>query len=360
MKDAITNSPPTCRYDRIKAELIRCLSLPQEQRVRQLLMHDEIGDRRSTQFFRHLRTLADPSGPSDFLLTLWTNRPPQNIQATTATQAQVALDDVAQLVVKIAEVTPPPCLARASSFGDEIGTLTAHTDELAWQVTALSAIPSRPCSPSQTRRHVRRSSCYAGWSPPLKSAGSTAVLNGVQRDAPRPVCGSREIWMAVASGGEQLQQLSQPPLCYGSVHKDKRFGRHWRRFLRLPRSRLRERRTQTSYEFLEANSIIVHTYGYITLRLDLGLRREFSWPSVVADETPPIKGSDFLYFYHLLVNIRHRRLIDSITNLTANGTLVGTHGDHISPCWDLSLSRPGPGFSRYNLPCMYSPSTPAI
>jgi hypothetical protein len=156
VKGVIMNFPLTCRYDRIKAELIRCLSISQEQWVRQLLMHDEMGDRRPIHFFRHLRTLADPSAPSDFLRTLWTNRPPPNIQAIIATQAQVALDDVAQLAVKTAEVTPPPCVARASSSGDEIGTLTTHIDKQARQVTALSASPSRPCSPSQTRQQARR------------------------------------------------------------------------------------------------------------------------------------------------------------------------------------------------------------
>jgi len=39
-----------------------------------------------------------------------------------------------------------------------------------------------------------------------------------------------------------------------------------------PRSRLRERRTQTSYEMFAANGTTVHTSGCITLRLDLGLR----------------------------------------------------------------------------------------
>ena len=74
--DVITNPPPTGRYDRIKAELIRCLSFSEEQRVCQLLMHEEKVDRSLTQFLRHLRTLADPSLPSDFLRTLWTNHLP--------------------------------------------------------------------------------------------------------------------------------------------------------------------------------------------------------------------------------------------------------------------------------------------
>jgi hypothetical protein len=45
---------------------------------------------------------------------------------------------VAQLADKIAEVTPPPCVGRVSSSGDDISTSTALIDELAWQVAALS------------------------------------------------------------------------------------------------------------------------------------------------------------------------------------------------------------------------------
>ena len=70
VEDVITNPPTTGRYDRIKAELIMRLSLSEEQRVRQLLMHEEMGDRRPTQFLRHLRTLAGPSVPPNFLRTL--------------------------------------------------------------------------------------------------------------------------------------------------------------------------------------------------------------------------------------------------------------------------------------------------
>jgi len=90
LEDVITNPPPTGRYERIKIELIRRLSLSEEQRARQLMMHQEMGDRRPNQYLRHLRTLAGPSVPSDFLRTLWTDRLPHkysghncNIAVTT-------------------------------------------------------------------------------------------------------------------------------------------------------------------------------------------------------------------------------------------------------------------------------------
>ena len=152
VEDVITNPRHTGRYDRIKTELIRRLSLSEEQRVHHLLMHEEMGSRRPIQFLRHLRTLAGPSVPSDFLRILWTNRLPPNIQAMIATQAQVPLDDVTQLADKIVEATSSPCVARVSSSHD-IGTLTARVDELAREPAALPMSASHPRSPPQTRWH---------------------------------------------------------------------------------------------------------------------------------------------------------------------------------------------------------------
>jgi hypothetical protein len=94
----------------------------------------------------------------------------------------------------------------------------------------------------------------------LTSACTTVVLSSVQRDAPRPVHGSRETGTAVACGGEQLQQL-QPPLCDGSVHKDEFLGRQGTYLCVYPRSRLGKRRTQTSYELFAENGTSVGTYG---------------------------------------------------------------------------------------------------
>jgi hypothetical protein len=108
VEDVVTNPPPTCRYDRIIAELMRVLSLSEEQRVCHFLMHEETGDRRPTLLLRHLRTLAGPSVPSDFLRTLLTNRLPPNVQAIIAKQSQVALDYVVQLAEKIRRSRPLP------------------------------------------------------------------------------------------------------------------------------------------------------------------------------------------------------------------------------------------------------------
>ena len=123
-----------------------------------------MGDWRPTQFLRHLRTLAGPSMHPDFLRTLWINRLPPNIQAIIATQAQVALDDVAKLADTIAEGTPSQFVARVASSFTDISILTGRIDKLARQVAALSASRSRPRSPWRTQQ-ARRPSRSAARSP---------------------------------------------------------------------------------------------------------------------------------------------------------------------------------------------------
>lgn len=67
-----------------------------------------------------------------------------------------------------------------------------------------------------------------------------------------------------------------------------------------------------------ANGTQIPTYGTKLLTLNLNLRRNFSWPFIVADVTQPIIGVDFLTHFNLLVNVRHNCLIDSETKLRSN------------------------------------------
>lgn len=67
-----------------------------------------------------------------------------------------------------------------------------------------------------------------------------------------------------------------------------------------PHRWLPSRREATSYELSAANGSGIKTFGTINLKLNLGLRRDFSWQFVVADVSTAIVGSDFLAFYNLL------------------------------------------------------------
>ncbi|KAJ8737944.1 hypothetical protein PYW08_000539 [Mythimna loreyi] len=76
--DSVTESPRVRddRYEKLKTELVRRLSASQERKVKQLLMHEELGDRKTSQFLRNLQGLAGPAVPEDFVRTIWSSRLP--------------------------------------------------------------------------------------------------------------------------------------------------------------------------------------------------------------------------------------------------------------------------------------------
>lgn len=157
VKDVVTNPPAENKFQKLKTELIARLSTSQEQRVRQLLAHEELGDRRPSQFLRHLRNLAGTKMPDEILRSLWANRLPSHIQAIIATQTAANLDDVAQLADKINEVSLQPQVHHvATPPTSELDDLRRQIDELTKQVSSLAASRSRPRSRSRDNFSYRQ------------------------------------------------------------------------------------------------------------------------------------------------------------------------------------------------------------
>jgi hypothetical protein len=100
VEDIIIAPPEHKPYNRLKSELLRRLSTSREQRVRQLLSHEEMGDRKPSQFLRHLKGL-EPDVPDDFLSNIWASRLPQHVQAILAGQTEGSLDSTSHLADKI-------------------------------------------------------------------------------------------------------------------------------------------------------------------------------------------------------------------------------------------------------------------
>lgn len=79
----------------------------------------------------------------------------------------------------------------------------------------------------------------------------------------------------------------------------------------------KRQRPKTNFELFAANNTVIATYGWLSVTLDLGLRRSFNWRFIIADVSKPIIGVDFLCFYNLLVDVRGARLVDKTTSLTS-------------------------------------------
>lgn len=76
-------------------------------------------------------------------------------------------------------------------------------------------------------------------------------------------------------------------------------------------------KTASDFKLFAANNTIINTYGQQFLTLSIGLRRDCSWNFTIADVKMPIIGADLLAHHGLLIDLRGKRLIDPITNMSS-------------------------------------------
>ncbi|XP_015438096.1 PREDICTED: uncharacterized protein LOC107193207, partial [Dufourea novaeangliae] len=91
VEDILLTPPAENKYTRLKDELVARLSTSKQRKIKQLLEHEERGDRTPSQFLRHTRSLAGNDVPEDFIRTLWPSRLPVFMQSVLATQDGVEL-----------------------------------------------------------------------------------------------------------------------------------------------------------------------------------------------------------------------------------------------------------------------------
>lgn len=163
VKDVIMSPPASNRYEKLKAELVRRLSASQERKVKQLLMHEELGDRKPSQFLRHLQGLAGPTLPEDFVRTIWCSRLPTSIQPLLASQPHSTLEALAELADRVQDIVAPANhVAATSAAGPSINELAAEVSELRRALKDLTLqlrdgrLPNRSHSRGRdVRRHSR-------------------------------------------------------------------------------------------------------------------------------------------------------------------------------------------------------------
>lgn len=163
VEDIITRPPVNGQqYAKLKEELIRRLSMSEEQRVRQLISEEELGDRRPSQFLRHLRSLAGSAlSDENILRELWLRRLPQQVQAILVSQAELSLDKLSELGDKVMEIAGPKqvfscaTLAPAGPSSNQ-DTFLQRMERLEQQIAAL-AVNIQPSRSRQRSASSHRS-----------------------------------------------------------------------------------------------------------------------------------------------------------------------------------------------------------
>lgn len=103
VRDLIINPPETEPYSKLKDELKKRLSVSQEAKTRRVIEGEELGDRKPSQFLRHLRSLAGTAFSDAVLRSLWLKRLPEPMQVILATQRKGSLEEAAELADAIAD-----------------------------------------------------------------------------------------------------------------------------------------------------------------------------------------------------------------------------------------------------------------
>ncbi|XP_050509080.1 uncharacterized protein LOC126886256 [Diabrotica virgifera virgifera] len=155
--DIIVSPPATERYVKLKSELIKRLSASQQQKIKRLLEHEELGDRRPSKFLRHLQSLAGTTVPDNIVRSLWLGRLPSSTQAILATQAKASLDAVDELADTISEaIAPSVHISEVPNAREStIDILTAELAEMKIQLASLSQAQAQTNTYRRNRSNSR-------------------------------------------------------------------------------------------------------------------------------------------------------------------------------------------------------------
>lgn len=187
---------------------------------------------------------------------------------------------------------------------DVSNELFRRIDELQQQIAELKR-PSRSRFNQNTTKSPRTRSPSSG------SPSSTCVLvpSHIQRQSPKMhsamrISGGKRSGQSLKAADDSSPTTSRRLIVIDRVSK--------RRFLIdtgadvcvFPKNAAGNSLSKSTYELAAANGSPISTYGFVTLRLNFGLRRDFTWRFIVADVTKAIIGADFLSLYGLLVDIK--------------------------------------------------------
>ncbi|GFU51597.1 hypothetical protein TNCV_82281 [Trichonephila clavipes] len=257
--DIVKDSNPN-KYSATKERLLKIFVESENKKIKRLLTGIELGDMLPSQLLRKMRALAGTDVSEKALRTLWLDKMPDSVKCIVIVSEE-HLDKIAAMANKIVEMAPRTIDAAV------VQKDSLRVDELLSKLVSLE-----------------------------EQLASLKLQRKVQSSRPHHHQRSRSL------SKSRRRYIPQGKYCYYHF----RFGKKC-----LPGE------CQASqYKLYAANGTEIPTYGVKILTLDLGLRRSFQWPFIIAKVKREIKGADFLQKFQLLIDLHNRKLIDGVTNLS--------------------------------------------
>ncbi|XP_022102076.1 uncharacterized protein LOC110985394 [Acanthaster planci] len=144
VRDLLISPPTVDQYDKLKMELIKRTSESEQKRLHQLLISEELGDRKPSQLLRRMKQLLGENTLEERILRqLFLQRLPQNVQLILASSSDtVDLEQLAIIADKILEVASPPTVVTSTTVNavSSSKSLEKRIDELQSQVSDLTTL----------------------------------------------------------------------------------------------------------------------------------------------------------------------------------------------------------------------------
>ena len=175
VRDLLLKPPADQPYDILKEQLIRCTAASEQRKLQQLIVGEELGDRKPTQLLRRMQQLlgdklATAPDANSFLHELFLQRLPANVRMVLASaDTSMDLGKLADMADKVMEVATPTVAALSDtnleSSPTTVTTLDAEIKQLQKEVARMasmleslitrhrhrsSSTPRRPASPAPT------------------------------------------------------------------------------------------------------------------------------------------------------------------------------------------------------------------
>ena len=163
VRDLILRPPPENPFDVLKEQLIKRTAQSEQRKLQQLFSSEDLGDRKPTQFLRHLQQLLGERATTidnTFLRELFLQRLPSSVKMVLAsTPNTVSLENLAEIADKIMEVAPPTPtvgavqLEQAPQFTSELQHLRSEVARLEDLIKSLTTNrrPRRSPTPNRPR-----------------------------------------------------------------------------------------------------------------------------------------------------------------------------------------------------------------
>ncbi|XP_055951489.1 uncharacterized protein LOC129987546 [Argiope bruennichi] len=293
--DIIKDTKPN-KYALAKERLLNMFKESENKRIQRIVTGIDLGDNKPSQLLQKMKNLGADDFSEKVLKSLWLDKMPDFIRNILLVSEE-GLDKLATMADKIHEMKSEKEVCAVSPNVNYTDALFARIAALEQKIDSLQINDRSRSKFINHRRNISRSRSRSTKRFNQKG-GKLQDATGLAATAVADINESRKFRLFVKDKNTGLRFLVDSGADVSLIpatHRNK---------------------TTDDFKLYAANGTEIPTYGIKILNLNLGLRREFKFPFILAKVDKAIIGADFLNKFKLLIDIHNKQLIDGITNLS--------------------------------------------